>query len=159
MRTPLGALYINKNIEKSLLSLIADEVNVKQVILKIPQKITEHMQKGIAGKIALLLDCEITPQLKEEGLINDFLRMVQKLRQDANLMPSQKVVLYIAGQKPLEQTLSAHEKQIVKDANLAKIVFGEFKVRSEKVGGEILLAENDTTFEDFGNVRLTLVKK
>jgi len=37
------------------------------------------------------LNIEITPQLKEEGMIRDFIREIQELRKKAGLKPRDKI--------------------------------------------------------------------
>ncbi|MEN9390494.1 MAG: hypothetical protein RLZZ283_594, partial [Candidatus Parcubacteria bacterium] len=83
VRQPLGSLKINApalHNKPDLLALIADEINVKSVVV----------QEGIES---ISLDTTITPELREEGELRDLIRQVQELRKTAGLNPHDKVVL------------------------------------------------------------------
>jgi len=64
-------------VGKAFLSLIADRVNVKDVAFD-----------SIATEVEL--DTEITPELKEEGILREFIRNVQELRKTEDLSPTDK---------------------------------------------------------------------
>ncbi len=81
VRQPLGRLTIKNDIEENLLSLIKEEVNVKEVV--VDEKIEQQVE----------LDLTITPELKEEGEARDVLRTIQNLRKQAGLIPEDKITL------------------------------------------------------------------
>lgn len=88
VRQPLRALWIKESSAKSIknkeiLEIIRDEVNVKEVLAK----------KGMQGEVEL--DKEITPELKEEGMLREIVRAVQELRQEARLSPRDGIFLML----------------------------------------------------------------
>jgi len=88
VRQPLAAFRIKDQTLKSLkplLVILADEVNVKKVVVVAPAAMKSDCE----------LDTTITPELREEGLLRDFVRMVQELRQKAGLAPKDKIVVVL----------------------------------------------------------------
>lgn len=82
VRQPLAALHILYDFkDEALDALIKDELNVKAVIqdLKMPGKI--------------MLDTDITPELKLEGDYRELVRMIQDLRKEKGLMPADVIEL------------------------------------------------------------------
>ncbi len=82
VRQPLASLKIKSNLPAEYLTLIAEEVNVKEVV--IDESLVEEV----------LLDTVITKELEEEGKMRDLLREVQELRKTHNLNPSDRVKLF-----------------------------------------------------------------
>jgi len=88
VRQPLAEFRIKDQTLKSLkplLAILADEVNVKKVVVV----------ASAAMKDDCKLDTAITPELREEGLLRDFVRMVQELRQKAGLAPKDKIIVML----------------------------------------------------------------
>jgi len=77
VRQPLRKLTIKIKLDKSLLKLIKDEVNVKEVV---------------AGR-QLELDTKITEELKKEGETRELIRAVNNIRKEMGLTPRDKVVI------------------------------------------------------------------
>jgi len=75
VRQPLALLTITEDFSQELLDIIADEVNVKEV------------KRGES----VSLDTDITPELKEEGLVRDAIRSIQEWRKEKNLTPGEVV--------------------------------------------------------------------
>jgi len=87
VRQPLSELSV-KQIPKgvdaaALVELVKDEVNVKSVV--------EHP----ALETPVLLNTNLTPELKEEGIVRDMIRAVQELRKQSGLNPSDRVDLFV----------------------------------------------------------------
>ncbi len=85
VRQPLSKLKIQKSefkIDDSLIELIKDELNVKQV------EFTEGK-----GETQVSFDTQITPELKEEGEARDLIRQVQEARKIAGCGLSEKIKL------------------------------------------------------------------
>ncbi len=90
VRQPLASLKIrNKKSEirnhATLLDLIKDEVNVKDVLF----------DDTIEGEVAL--DLNITQELKEEGMVRDIIRFVQEMRKEAGLKPTDEIMISFEG--------------------------------------------------------------
>src|SRR3989338_5009710 len=121
VRQPLQEFRI-KNLElrnkQELLELIKDEVNVKKITF--------------GGE--LKLDTKITPELKEEGMIREFIRNIQEMRRDTGRKPSQKISCQIMGSQELERIIGRWTKFIKKETNTIELKVGGkriFKVERE----------------------------
>ena len=99
VRQPLASLFIpgNSNIIAELLSIVADEVNVKKV-----------EKKGDA----VTLDTNITRELQEEGFVRDTIREIQAYRKAQNLKPGESATY--------TSTASAENRSII-EKNLDEI--------------------------------------
>jgi len=85
VRQPLRELRIANcglRINKELIKLIKDELNIKEVTLK-PGK----------GELKVKLDTKITPELKEEGETRELIRKVQELRKKAGCRLDEKIIV------------------------------------------------------------------
>lgn len=71
--------------------LIADELNVKEVVLR----------EGGENNPPVTLDTTITPALQEEGEVRELIRTIQDLRKEAGLMPKDQAVLVFSGDRAL----------------------------------------------------------
>jgi isoleucyl-tRNA synthetase len=134
VRQPLKSLSLKTKLSPEVLEVLKDEVNVLEI--KIDPKQTEE----------IILDFEITPELKEIGILNDFVRFVQDLRQDAGLTPKEIVNLRIETNKMLMNIL----KKRIKD--LEKRTKTIFSIKKEKT----LIAEKEFNYENFGKTKIVL---
>lgn len=86
VRQPLSEVRIKSALlsgKSELIDLIRDELNVKSVAIE------PAMEEEV------VLDTEITPELKEEGMVRDVLRFIQDLRKQAGLNPKDLAVLHV----------------------------------------------------------------
>jgi isoleucyl-tRNA synthetase len=123
VKQPLAELRIkNKELskEKEILETLAEEVNVKKIVY------------GAKIKEAVELDTEITAELKAEGQLREFTRLVQGLRQEAGYKLGEAVNLYIeAGD--FNAVISRHIDWIKKEISAKSI---EFKI-PEKIDAKV----------------------
>lgn len=111
IRQPLASLQIKNKLEKDLLELIKDEVNVKKVTF---------------GK-AIKLDTKITKELKEEGMVREVIRHIQEMRKKAGLKPKDKILVQGYGPSGLNKIL-IKKKDFIKKETLAE----DFKIEKPK---------------------------
>src|SRR6185436_5545463 len=107
VRQPLASLTLkNKSLEgkTELLKLLSDEVNVKEI----------KFDTGLASESGLALDLQITPQLKEEGVIRELTRTIQGLRQDAKFQMGDEIVLMLAGSDEFSDLVQRHSPTLKK---------------------------------------------
>ncbi len=120
VRQPLGALEIDADLPDEINKIIADEVNVKEV------------KRGV--KIAL--DTKLTPRLKEEGFINEFMRHVQDLRKSSGFVPKDKIMLrYFVG-SDLSKSIYKRKNAIIKQSNASDIIEAKGKKEVFKAQAE-----------------------
>lgn len=89
-----------RELEDAYLALIAEEVNVKQVMI------------DPSGDLAVELDTEITPELAREGLAREIVRKVNGMRKEAELTIEDTIELYVFGEDEVMTTLTEHGETI-----------------------------------------------
>ena len=110
VRQPLAALSVNAKTLKNkeaLLAIIADEVNVKTVI------VTDQVDAN-----AVLLDAVITPELKDEGALRDLIRHIQENRKTLGLVPDNTIALTYQGDPAIEALVEKYKSELEKAANI-----------------------------------------
>jgi isoleucyl-tRNA synthetase len=121
VRQPLNSLQIENSKDKlsaQLLDLIKEEINVKKLIFGDNLK----------------LDTEITPELKEEGLIREIIRNIQEIRKKSNLKPEDKISVRYAGEPGLEGFLAKNKKMIMLEGKIKEFEAGgteKFRIKQE----------------------------
>jgi len=81
--------------------------------------VQEHGGYGVA------LDPTITPELRAEGLAREVISRVQRLRKEAQLAVSDRIVLAVSGDAELEGAVSAHRHRIVEEVLAVRLLLGE----------------------------------
>ena len=113
VRQPLAKLKIkNQKLKIELLNLIKDEVNVKEIIFD--PKLKEEIE----------LDTKITPELKEEGLVREFIRQIQDVRKKTGLVPKDKIIVYFSDME-LEKIVEKNKELIKKQVIAKDLIFRE----------------------------------
>jgi isoleucyl-tRNA synthetase len=126
VRQPLSEVRIKKSgLDKDHMQIIADEVNVKKVIVK----------SDIKDEIEL--DTNITPELKQEGLLREVIRQIQTIRKKIGLVPSDKVKLfYQTNDQNVSNVFKKFSKEIIEETKLKELEdkktenMGELKIES-----------------------------
>ncbi|MBI2120271.1 MAG: class I tRNA ligase family protein [Parcubacteria group bacterium] len=109
VRQPLQKFSAPIDIPETLHIFVHDEVNVKEYV------------KG-----ELSLDTEITPELKEEGMMREFIRNVQDLRKKENLNPADKDrTLIVSTDEAGKSFVQKFETEIKKATLFASLKYGE----------------------------------
>jgi isoleucyl-tRNA synthetase len=105
VRQPLNELKIKtKKLEGEYLDLISDELNVKNVV------IDGDLEQEVE------LDINLTPGLIEEGKVRDVVRMIQDLRKEKGLKPSDK--MNYEAPDNLKELFVKHKEEIKKATNI-----------------------------------------
>jgi len=129
VRQPLNTLKIGEKLDKDLLALLKEEVNVKKVEYK----------KGLKDRVEL--DTKITPELKEEGVVREVIRQIQEMRKKAGFKPEDKILIQYFGVAELNDILNRNRLIILKETKAKDFWLGErpkqvFEVEREvKING------------------------
>ena len=118
VRQPLQKLTIfNSQFSKKeeYTDLIKDEVNVKEIVFSENEK----------NENSVDLDTKITAELQREGNIRDFVRAIQELRKNKNLIPSDVVELVVETNDTGKGFLESVLGEIKKPTNISEIIFSE----------------------------------
>ncbi len=121
VKQPLAVLKTkNYKLKTELAELVKDEVNVKEVIFD--EKIADEVW----------LDTEITPELKEEGMVREFIRQVQELRKKEDLNPADRDrTLLVSTDDAGKNFVQKHEAEIKKATLFAGIAYGKIDGETE----------------------------
>ncbi len=107
VRQPLSRFETKVAVTAS--DLMKDELNVKSVKVN-PSLPTE-----------IFLDTTITPELREEGSVREFVRAVQELRKSAGLSVVDEVILFVDSDEKGKEFVAKAERELKKVANVAEI--------------------------------------
>jgi isoleucyl-tRNA synthetase len=122
VRQPLQILKISEDISKmdnQIIELIKDEVNVKEVIFD------DTLISKEDSDLKVSISPEITPELLEEGVAREIIRLTQSLRKKANLNPDDKIDLIVQTDKTGQKLIQKYLEQIKKPTNILNIEFTE----------------------------------
>ncbi|MBI2609661.1 class I tRNA ligase family protein [Candidatus Giovannonibacteria bacterium] len=112
IRQPLSMLKVKgEEISKELVELILGEINVKKIVFD------KTLEKDFE------LNTEITADLKEEGIVREFIRQVQDFRKELKLKPQDKVMLSVNAPKEIEKILKKNSALIKKEINISELKF------------------------------------
>ena len=125
VRQPLSRLQVSGvrfQGSQDLLNVIRDEVNVKGV------EINPNLPEG-----TVLLDTELTPELKEEGFVRDLIRAIQGARKEAGLNPGESAEVTLNASKDVEALITKYMKEISETTHTT-ITFGTVDAAKQKIG-------------------------
>ena len=142
VRQPLGALQIEKlKINKELLQIIADELNIKKVeTIKAVSK--ENGWIAAEDKnIKIAIYTVISPVLRQEGLAREIIRAINGLRKELNLTPNDIVSAVLdTNDADLKDCLEKWGKEIANKCRFKILAFKEIKTNES---AQILNIEGD----------------
>jgi len=82
--------------------------------------------------LKIALNIEITPELKEEGMIREIIRQIQELRKKAGLRPEHKISIFYQAKEKLTSLLEKNKNLILKESRAKKMSFQQPKVLVQK---------------------------
>ena len=77
------------------------------------------------GEIGVVLDTNITQELKEEGYVREVLSKVQNMRKEKGFEVLDHINLYVAGNENLENVIKKNEEVIKHDTLALKVIYHE----------------------------------
>jgi isoleucyl-tRNA synthetase len=89
------------------------------------------------------IDKNITPELKEEGMMREGLRQIQVIRKKANLLPTDEIIVSFQGDDSILQLFKKNENQIKKELKIKEISWN--KVNNFEFKSDIFLDSNNIT--------------
>ncbi len=129
VRQPLASLIVEGEFSQELLGIIADEVNVKEV----------------KSGPELILDTNLTDDLKKEGIARDIIRAIQDARKTEGLTPSQSISISVSCSPETKTIIETFEKDIKSPTGVNKIDYidepGKYEVElpNEKLTFSIII--------------------
>lgn len=135
VRQPLESIVLHENIMPDLVPVVLDELNVKTLLVSI-----NVSMKG-SGSLVEKLDTVITPELKAEGDVREFIRAIQEMRKTTGLAPQDRIALTIQTSDGGEALVTQFKTEIMKVVGADAIDFGNAE------GSEIKAGEHSLTVE------------
>lgn len=124
VRQPLPILYTKVELAPEYAAVVADEVNVKEVVF----------DESIAERA--VLDTNITPELQKEGVARDFIRAVQDARKKAKLNPEDRIDLVVSTSEDGQRLLAEFNESITGTVGADSITFGEVEEGETLTSGD-----------------------
>lgn len=124
VRQPLAKLFVKGmklQWNTELIDILRDEVNVKEIAI-------EDSQESVPS---VILDTDITLELKKEGQFREILRTVQGLRKDSKLETSDIITLTIKTTDEGRAIIEMFAEELKKTALVREIIFAD--VASEDI--------------------------
>ncbi|MEK6263676.1 MAG: isoleucine--tRNA ligase [Clostridium sp.] len=91
------------------------------------------------GEMGVVLDTNITQELKEEGNVREILSKIQNMRKDSGFEVADKIKIYVSGNEMLQNIILKFEDQIKRDTLAVEVLYNAKREHSEvKVNGEEL---------------------
>lgn len=130
VRQPLAkATLYGRVMDERYVSIFIDEMNVKEVVSK------EQMKDGTPS---VELDTHLTPALIGEGASRELARMIQDLRKQAKLNPTDEVTVFVQGSVELKHMLAPHLHEVAEKVRAKKIEFGNTPTQTTgQIAGKI----------------------
>ncbi len=125
VRQPLSKVTVKKDFNEEMQEIIKEELNVKEVIFN------ENLETDI------VLDTEITPELKLEGQAREIIRHIQQMRKNADYQVDDRInVSYQGGEEVFEKFGEMIVKEVLAE-KFEKGTLEEFDLEKElDVDGE-----------------------
>lgn len=132
VRQPLARLEVKKfDLEKEYIELIKDELNIKEI------KENKKIETDV------VLDVDITTELKQEGNFREFVRALQDMRKKMSLTPSDMVVLTVETNDIGQKLIQKFEADMKKIALISEVKFNSSDGEEIKIGDTVFKIKID----------------
>ncbi len=112
VRQPLMRVTIQQNIPVAVRTIIADELNVKEVLV------------NSGAKDEVVLDTILTPELRSEGFSREYVRNIQSIRKEMNLSLTETVhEMHICIPVEQQKHIQEYEETIKKETRVSTIIY------------------------------------
>ncbi|MBI4252592.1 isoleucine--tRNA ligase [Candidatus Uhrbacteria bacterium] len=115
VRQPLSTLVCSQPLPRAFLDMIAEEVNVREVVVKPNPKGGEGWHLRSEKNLAVALNTTLTAELEEEGVVREMIRTVNALRKKRGLTIHDMVSFcYYTDDPRLTDLIDRHREKIAK---------------------------------------------
>lgn len=133
LRQPLCMAFVNVKDEE-LREVIREEINVKEIFYSSELKSGEGINSEGEGETSVSIDCNLTSELKNEALVNEFLRKYRDLRKKKGLKVGDLITLYlIIEDKKTKDVLQEYVNSNFSDFNAKKIILDDKSVSDSEI--------------------------
>ncbi len=133
LRQPLCMAFVNVKDEE-LREVIREEINVKEIFYSSELNSGEGINSEGEGETSVSIDCNLTSELKNEALVNEFLRKYRDLRKKKGLKVGDLITLYlIIEDKKTKDVLQEYVNSNFSDFNAKKIILDDKSVSDSEI--------------------------
>ncbi len=135
LRQPLAKAYVQVENEE-LKDLVKEELNVKAIEnVDDPKKYEDDNVLVVEeNNVSVAIDIELTEELKNEGLLNDLSRQIQKLRKKSGCKLGEQVKILYSTDGGLAELIDEYKDSLEKDLYVDLEVAEELDVDAVNVG-------------------------
>ncbi len=124
VRQVLGQCFVSVTLNKELAQIVADELNVKEIVTNKPNG--DHWAMKQEEELEVALNTEMTEDLKKEGLAREIIRTINQIRKEKNLTINDRVtVVFNTTDELLQAVLSEHKHDIMNAVLATDLAVGE----------------------------------
>lgn len=128
LRQPLCMAFVNVKDEE-LREVIKEEINVKEIFYSANPESGEGMNSEGEGENKVTIDCKLTSELRNEALINEFMRKYRDLRKKRGLKVGDLITLYLnIEDQNTKEVLQGYVNTNFSDFNAKNIILDEKSV-------------------------------
>ena len=114
-----------KNGETEYIEIDDEQIGLNSENLLVTMQGKDTFSFSGEGEIGVVLDTNITEELKEEGFVREILSKVQNMRKESGFEVLDHINLYVAGNELLEDIIKKNEELIKHDTLALKVVYHE----------------------------------
>jgi isoleucyl-tRNA synthetase len=143
VRQVLSHIRINKTqIDKKYLDIIAEELNVKNVLFLEKGDLEENEILKENQDLKVSLNTFISEELKEEGISREIIRTINQIRKEKDMTINDKVKVYFKTEnKVIEKVFIKYNSEIKKSVLAEEILEKELNTESRKIEGDDVYLE------------------
>ena len=125
LRQPLCRAFVNIK-DDELREIVKEEINVKEIFFSEKPESGEGTNTEGEGSDFITIDCNLTDELKNEALINEFMRRYKDLRKKKGLKVGDMVTLYLKVEdEDMKKVLESFVKKDLREFNAKEVVFDD----------------------------------
>ena len=129
VKQPLASVSLkSKSFDDALVEVIADELNIKSVEFN-------ESQEEIA-----ILNTVLTPELEQEGLFRELLRVVQSMRKKSGMEPADRAQLTVDASSEIQEALEKFRDDLESVAGIEDLQFDSVDADEQKIGDRVFKA-------------------
>ncbi|MEI7604497.1 MAG: class I tRNA ligase family protein, partial [bacterium] len=125
--------------DEKLIGIIKEELNVKEFQLASKESLLEGLVSNTDGEITIALDTVLSPELREEGLLNELVRAIQNLRKTSGFKMGELVNISVKlSGNDLLNVINKHNSEICKSVSASS-----FSVVTDLTDGKSVKIEDE----------------
>lgn len=116
------------------------EIELNEENLLVTMKGKDGFAFAGSGTIGVVLDTEVTEELKKEGYVREIISKVQNLRKESGFEVLDRIYLYVSGNEMLEEIIKENEEIIKKETLTLDLIIREsdkasteYNINGEKI--------------------------